>query len=135
MDLNNIPILGMLTEKMAWLSRRQRVLVQNVANADTPGYKARDLEKPDFGRLLGAAKASETRLAASDARHLPGSRTSAGPLGAVKADTPETSPNGNSVDLPMEMMKMGETQMDYSTTASLYRKHVRLLKIAIGRDR
>ncbi|MFQ5535547.1 MAG: flagellar basal body rod protein FlgB [Sphingomonadales bacterium] len=132
MDLNKIPIFGMLTEKMSWLGRRQRVLAENVANADTPGYQAKDIEKPDFGELLSSATGQGLQLKATQSGHLAGTATGNGDHGQSFEGT-EASPSGNSVDLPMEMMKMGETQMEYATTASLYRKHVKLIKTALGK--
>lgn len=135
MDLNKIPIFSMLTEKMAWLSRRQKVLAQNVANADTPGYKARDLDKPDFRKLIAAASGGRVGMAMNRAGHLAGSVRTGGERAVIDKSSPETAPNGNSVDLPAQMMKIGETQMDFTTAASLYSKHVRLIKIAMGRDR
>ena len=44
MDLNKIPVMDAIVKKMNWLNRRQRVIAENVANADTPGYLARDLK-------------------------------------------------------------------------------------------
>jgi flagellar basal-body rod protein FlgB len=52
MNLPDIPLFAMLRERMSWLNQRQGVLSQNVANADTPGYGARDLKAPDFETLL-----------------------------------------------------------------------------------
>ena len=48
MDVSSIPLLSLLKERMAWLSQRQDLLSQNVANADTPGYTAHDLKPVDF---------------------------------------------------------------------------------------
>ena len=43
MAITDIPILSMLRTRMEWAQERQRVLAENVANADTPNYRARDL--------------------------------------------------------------------------------------------
>ena len=48
MSIGDSAIFGMMSEKMSWLSQRQRVLSQNIANADTPDYKARDIAKLSF---------------------------------------------------------------------------------------
>ena len=48
MNLPDVPLFSMLRERMTWLNQRQDVLSQNVANADTPGYVARDLKPLDF---------------------------------------------------------------------------------------
>jgi len=48
MSIGDSAIFGMMSDKMSWLSQRQRVLSQNIANADTPDYKARDIAKLSF---------------------------------------------------------------------------------------
>ncbi len=50
MPITDIPILAMLRERMQWQQARQQVLAENVANADTPDYQAKDLVAPDFAR-------------------------------------------------------------------------------------
>ena len=52
MDGSSVPLLSLLTTRMSWLSGRQSVLAQNVANADTPGYQARDMKPMDFAALV-----------------------------------------------------------------------------------
>jgi len=52
MDFNRLPILQMMTRKMSWLSHRTEVIAQNVANADTPNYRARDLKEVRFQKLV-----------------------------------------------------------------------------------
>ena len=56
MDLSRLKVLNLLTTRMNWLNERQRVLAQNVANADTPDYVARDLAQPDVKALLRQSK-------------------------------------------------------------------------------
>ena len=56
MDLPDVPLLSMLRERMTWLNQRQDLLSQNVANADTPGYVARDLKPLDFDKLLNGSQ-------------------------------------------------------------------------------
>ena len=56
MDLSKIPLFAQLKGKMAWLSQRQKVLAENIANADTPGYVPRDLKPVDFSREIAAVQ-------------------------------------------------------------------------------
>jgi len=132
MDFSRIPLLNMLTKKMGWLSQRQVVLSQNVANGDTPGYQAKDLQPFDFKRELAGAG---LRLQAkrTDAAHL---ATGGGDGGSRRAnaaaDKYETTPQGNTVVLEEEMLKISDTQMDHSMIANLYRKQMGMLKMAIG---
>ena len=55
MPISDIPILSMLRTRMQWQQARQQVLAQNIANADTPDYQAKDLAPLDFRRELSAA--------------------------------------------------------------------------------
>ena len=51
-NMSDMPLLAMLKQRMSWLSARQNVLAQNVANADTPGYTARYLKPINFEDIL-----------------------------------------------------------------------------------
>jgi len=58
MELRDLPLLTMLRERMTWLNQRQDTLSQNVANADTPRYVARDLKDLEFDRLVATPGAA-----------------------------------------------------------------------------
>ncbi|MBI1263094.1 MAG: flagellar basal body rod protein FlgB [Rhizobiales bacterium] len=140
MAIGDLPIFMMMKQRMQWLSERQAVLSQNVANSDTPGYEARDLKELDFGALVASSTARLAPVATS-AAHI-GSPV-AGGLGmklgqarggeVMKKPDFETTPTGNSVVLEDEMIKVAETQMDYQTVTGLYAKSMGLFKIALGR--
>ena len=55
MDLNKLPLFAMATKRMGWLAKRQEVLSQNVANADTPNFVPHDLKAQDFRAMVKAA--------------------------------------------------------------------------------
>ena len=52
MDLFNIPLFQRLTERMGWLGAREKVIAENIANADTPGYQPKDVVPLDFEQHL-----------------------------------------------------------------------------------
>ncbi len=52
MELDKIALFGLVKKRLAWLAQRQEVLAKNIANADTPGYKPRDLKAFDFKQLV-----------------------------------------------------------------------------------
>lgn len=144
MDLNNFAVFGLMRKRMAWLTDRQAVLAQNLANADTPNYASKDLSAPNFKRVLeaygigagkgGAAAASApVRLAATNAGHIqpPSPEARAQPLG-VKGGA-ERSPAGNDVSVEDQISKITDTQMDYQMTANLYRKHLAMIKSVLRR--
>jgi flagellar basal-body rod protein FlgB len=131
MDLNSIPLMSMLVKRMAWLNQRQTVLAQNVANANTPQYKPRDLKPLDFDSLARHAAARLT-LVTTNPGHLRATVAMGGSSPTMRRRTLETSPTGNAVNLEEEMMKIGRNRMEYDLAVTLYRKHVALLRVALG---
>ena len=55
MPVSDIPLFSMLRTRMQWHQERQKVLAENVANADTPNFRTRDLKPLDFGSQVQAA--------------------------------------------------------------------------------
>lgn len=134
MEFNSVPIMQMMTKKMSWLSRRTEVIAQNVSNSDTPRYKASDLKPVDFRELVdreAGPKGAAPRL--THARHMTGTRVTL-PFDTKKEpDSFETSINGNDVSLEQQLTRLGQTQLSYQATTNLYRKHLDLFRIALGR--
>ena len=133
MDLSKLPIFSLMTKRMAWLGKRQEVLAQNIANADTPGFKPKDLKPMDFRRYLRPT-APKVQMRMTSASHLEPMRRPARFDGATDRTTYEVAPSGNAVVLEEQLMKVAETQVDHRLITSLYRKNISLLKMAIGRD-
>jgi flagellar basal-body rod protein FlgB len=132
MPVSDIPILAMLRTRMAWHQERQRVLADNVANANTPQFKPRDLVPPDLARPAPAA--GPVALVRTDATHLGAS--GAGRGSQFAADTHrryEVRPTGNAVNLEDEMMKVAANQMDYQMVTTLYSRGLGLIKTALGK--
>ncbi len=133
MGFATTPILTAITDKMEWLSRRTELLAQNVANANTPEYRAQDLKETDFAQAL-AAKSSAAVPRATHVNHLTGP---AGVDGGFRveevADKSATNLNGNTVALEDQLVRLGANQSDYQLSLNLYRKHMDMLRTAIGR--
>lgn len=133
MDLSKIPFFSMVSSKMAYLSERQAVLAQNVANADTPNYRAQDVSPPNFNDMV---KHSTAPLAvqATQPGHISAARPSTAFIHFKRPMTFETTPTKNNVSIEEEMMQMSKTQMEYTQVASLYRKTLDLMRAALGRQ-
>jgi flagellar basal-body rod protein FlgB len=131
MDLDKIPLFKAMSQRMAWLNERQSVLAQNVANADTPNYRSRDLKAPSFSELVGR-KNSQLQLAATRPNHLTGSGADA-PFRQEADRNVELSPSGNSVSLEDQMMKVSSTATAYQLTTTLYKQHIAMLKTVLGK--
>lgn len=133
MNLNKIPLFAMLTERMTWLNQRQQVLADNIANADTPGYKPKDVEPVDFEKLAQNAT-RKIALASTNSRHLVSAARATGPFRVSdQQDYYEMTPSGNAVVLEEQLMKVSQTVMDHRITAGLYAKHMGMIRMALGR--
>ncbi len=129
MPITDIPILSMLRERMQWHQVRQRVLAENVANADTPNYQARDLAPLDFQRELTASLGLER----TDPLHLAAADDGGAQFASDTSGGFEVRPRGNGVTHEDEMMKIASNQMDYEAVTSLYTRSLALIKVAIGK--
>ena len=129
---DELNVFQALSRRMSWLGQRQRVLAQNIANADTPGYVPQDMKDGPFARAVSRRLALVTP-AATHARHLGAAGSKAQAFAVTdQPDTYEVKPSGNAVVLEQQLMKVTQTQMDHQTMSNLYRKHLRLFQIAIG---
>ncbi|MCR9220683.1 MAG: flagellar basal body rod protein FlgB [Alphaproteobacteria bacterium] len=133
MAISDTPLVGMLTQKMDWLTQRQRVLAQNIANADTPGYRARDIEPIDFDRALKGQQGA-LQLAVTSPAHVT-SASGQESFRSVRNRSPyEVAPAGNQVVIEEQMMRLSETAGDFELTTGLYRKYMGLYRMALGRS-
>ena len=134
MDFNKLTMFGMLKGQMNWLNKRQEVLAQNVANSDTPDYKPQDLKPVNFREVMREQHKRDMMNRMSGTAVAGLGNSSAFKIEENRAPY-ETSPDGNAVVLEEQMGKIGETQMKYQLTNELYRKHIGMIKIAIGKGR
>ena len=131
MSLESSPLFGMVQTKMNWLTQRQRVLSQNVANSDTPGYRSQDLVGINFREELRNTK-QRVALAQTSEGHIKGS-VDEGAHRIRRTKQPyEFAPDGNGVVVEEQLMKMHETGADYKLATSLFSKYTRLYNIALG---
>ena len=114
------------------LSQRQKVLASNIANADTPGFKARDF---DFAAALADAR-GQGGAATTSARHIqPGmAGGAAGAEGEVKLqyrESEQPSLDGNTVDADTERAAYGRAALEYRASLSFIESKVRTMLTAI----
>jgi flagellar basal-body rod protein FlgB len=130
----DIPLLSALADKMRWHQARQKLLAENVANAETPGFRGQDLTPFAFGDYLKNQSVAKIATAATQPGHITVMGTDADGFGARSASGFEVTPEGNSVTLEDEMMKVASNQMDYQTITSLYSRSLKLFRTALGKD-
>ncbi|MBY0510161.1 MAG: flagellar basal body rod protein FlgB [Rhodospirillaceae bacterium] len=133
MDIDKITLSDMAMAKLDWAAKRARVLAQNVANADTPGYKARDLDKFTFKDALQAV--APVTVARTDPQHLKGTIPERSRFVVRKSPkTSEESPDGNNVVLEEQMQKISDAKGAYSTAVTLMMAEDKLMKLALGKS-
>ena len=128
MAISDIPIFSMLRTRMQWHQQRQQVLAENVANADTPNYRPKDLVAPNFG--MTPPGLPPLQLARTDAGHIAG--FGGDPTFRGNPNQYQVRPAGNAVNLEDEMIKVASNQMDYQAATQLYTRSLGLIKTAIG---
>jgi flagellar basal-body rod protein FlgB len=120
--------VALAERRLHWLDRRQSVLAQNVANADTPAFRPRDLV-PFERELQGQLRLG---LARTSAGHGAGS-----PLAATNARTErsvaEVTPDGNAVSLDREAMRIAETDTAHQLAMAVHRSFTGMFRLALGR--
>lgn len=133
MDLNKISFFAMAKKRMAWLAQRQEVLAQNIANSDTPKYRAKDLEPFAFERLV-KRESMQINMDVTEKGHLDGRRKRLRDFTEETERKPfETAPSGNAVILEEQMSKLNENGVSHKLTVELYNKQLKMLKTAIGK--
>jgi flagellar basal-body rod protein FlgB len=130
MAINDLPLMSMLRTRMRWHNQRQSVLAENVANADTAGFRSRDLRP----LALEARQQGPNAPVRTDPRHVSRFGATAQPnLEPRRVASFETTPRGNSVVLEDEMVRIGQNAQDFQAAASLYQRGLGLLRTAIGK--
>jgi len=133
MAINKIPLFEALRSKMQWNEARQKLLAENVANAETPGYRGRDLKEFNFGEMVSKSRVNSISAVTTQPGHIAIGRTDGGRFNAQSMNSFEITPEGNGVTLEDEMMKVAANQMDFQAATSLYSRSVKLIRTALGR--
>lgn len=107
---------------------RMSVIAQNVAHADTPGYKAQDL--PSFDKVFAAESGG---MRATRPGHLAAS--AAGTELVPERAPGRESPNGNTVSLEGEMVKSVEARQSHEMALAIYRATSDVVRASLGRSR
>ena len=135
MAITDIPILSMLRMRLEWSQARQKVLAENVANSDTPSYRARDLTPLKFEAPaeVSPATVSTVALSRTEDGHIAGFASATSPFRSQTKGDYETRPTGNAVNLEDQMMKVAANNMDYQAATAVYTRSLRLIKTALGK--
>lgn len=127
MDVSSVPLFDLADRRLSWLDQRLSTLAGNVANADTPGYRPRDLAPfaasvGQFGGMLAPTRTNRMHF-------------SSGASGAalIAATDGERAPDGNGVSLDTEMLRMSQTDAAHELVREIYKKYLGMFRTAAGR--
>lgn len=118
--LKSINILDLTSSMASHSAQRHAVIAENIANSDTPNYKAKDLES--FAETFKSKLLQGQDIAGNDFK-------------TIETDMGDAhSPNGNSVSLEDQMMRSAQTQNDHAMALMVYKKSLSMMKMAVGKN-
>ena len=120
-------VLGIHEQALQVRSQRLEVLSKNIANADTPHYKAREL---DFKAVLGAVS-DQSPMRATNGRHFSTTEAGGAPDGMKYRVPLNASVDGNTVDISIEQAQFGKAAADYRATLMFLENRNNTIKRAL----
>ena len=126
MKNDGMGLFDLAERRLAWIDRREGLLAQNIANANTPGYVAKDLQP--FAKTLAHALPD---MAVTSPMHLTGTG-SAGRTDPMLRPT-ERAPDGNAVSVEEQLTKVADTDNAQALVTNLYHKYMGLFRTAVGK--
>ncbi|RFC64087.1 flagellar basal body rod protein FlgB [Fulvimarina endophytica] len=119
--MDQVYLLSLASRQAEWLTQRQAVVAENVANVNSPGYTAKDITP--FSEILDNTALTQ---AGSSPMHLAGGGAPRGGGETREAGTWDVKHSGNSVTVEQEMLKAGEVSRDYSLNTSIVKSFHRM---------
>jgi flagellar basal-body rod protein FlgB len=129
MDPTKIGLFDVAEKRLAWTAQRQSVLAGNIANANTPGFQARDVQS--FASMLeghGSIKPERTQPG-----HLAG-KVPAGLASLTSDPAKARALDGNTVTLDQQLTKVADTETTQSLVATVWKKYMGMFNLALGRS-
>ena len=131
--MNDIGLVRMASALSSHSSTRQSLVAENIANADTPGYRARDLQ--EFSEIAETDAVGARRMRATRPGHIGG-------INGSLPMTPEEitafgaeAPNGNNVSIEDQMMRATEVEHAHDLALGVYKNALDILRLGLGRRR
>jgi flagellar basal-body rod protein FlgB len=129
MDPTKIGLFDVAEKRLVWTAQRQSVLAANIANANTPSFRARDVES--FSDVLsGQGGVEPTR---TQPGHMAGTVPSG--VASVTKDPPKARAlDGNSVALDEQLTKVADTETTQALVTTVWKKYMSMFSMALGRS-
>lgn len=122
-------ILSMAGALSSHAALRQAAIAENVANADTPGYRAKDTAA--FASVYASDDGFGMR--ATQAGHIGQADGGSADALTARSNTHDTSPNGNNVSIETEMVAAADVKKDHDIALAVYRSSLNILRASLGR--
>jgi flagellar basal-body rod protein FlgB len=127
MDPTQIGVFELAERRLAWVDRRQAVLAQNIANANTPQYQPHDLQP--FAAALGTA--SVITPVRTQPNHMEGTADASSHADIVQRPSAH-APDGNAVALDQQLVKVADTETTHALVTAIYKKYLGMFAMALG---
>ncbi len=127
MGPTQIGIFDLAERRLDWVDRRQAVLAQNIANANTPQYQPHDLQP--FAAALGSATVIEP--VRTQPNHLAGTADDSSQAGLAERPTARAL-DGNAVTLDEQLVKVADTETTHALVTAIYKKYLGMFAMALG---
>jgi flagellar basal-body rod protein FlgB len=124
--VSQLYVLQLASQSAQWLSARQSLIASNVANANTPGYRALDLQP--FSAVLDS---TQVTMVTTNPAHMRPTQEEFASARVVESDSPDETLSGNSVNLEEEMIKLGDVNREYSMGTNIKRAIHQMLMSAL----
>ena len=121
-----LSLFALATQQANWLAAREATIASNVANANTPGFQARDVTP--FASLLARSQLS---MVATDAAHIQPAQVGGERVKAKSSESWDVVYSGNSVNLEQEMMKAGDVNRASALNVNIVRAFHQMLMNAV----
>ena len=126
--MNYNDVFGVHAQALEVRSRRSEIVASNLANADTPGYKARDI---DFKQMMNLAEQNLVRVYTTDQRHIQPDNDRIPPMQLLYRTPMQPSLDGNTVDTELEHVAFSANAMEYQVSLRFLNDKISGLRKAI----
>jgi flagellar basal-body rod protein FlgB len=120
--MEDLALFSISSQRNRWLATRGAAIADNIANADTPGFKARDV--PSFAAVMNAGTATMSR---TDGKHFAPTQFGARSFDLVQRATDVPKHSGNTVSLETELANLGEVRSQHSLVSGIVGAFHRML--------
>jgi flagellar basal-body rod protein FlgB len=129
MDPTHIGLFDLAEKRLVWTAQRQTVLAANIANANTPGFQARDVES--FDKVL--AGSGPVQPVQTQPGHMAGTLPTG--LASLTTNPPDARAlDGNSVALDQQLTKVADTETTQSLVTSIWKEYIGMFNTALGKS-